>query len=90
MAKSKKRNKSRAVKKKTKKESKKAKQRIKKSHLKTKEPKFEIGFEEVTFRCSCCGREFRMVKSSGFSTEGMLCQRCAAGGGRGFDEDNDF
>ncbi len=56
----------------------------------TKEDNFEVGFEEVVIRCPSCGREFRIVKSSGFSTEGMLCQRCAAGGGIGFEEDSDF
>ena len=55
-----------------------------------KEEKFVVGFEEVTVRCPSCGREFRIVKSSRFSTEGMLCQRCAAGGGLGFEDDNAF
>lgn len=50
----------------------------------------EVGFEEVTIKCSNCGREFKVVKSSGFSTEGMLCQRCAAGGGVGLEEDDEF
>ena len=57
---------------------------------KSKEEKFEVGFEEVVISCPSCGREFRIVKSSGFSTEGMLCQRCAAGGGVGFEGDDDF
>lgn len=67
--------------------------RVKKAVKKTSkadEGNFEIGFEEVVIRCGSCGREFRIVKSSGFSTEGMLCQRCAAGGGMGFEEDSDF
>jgi len=51
---------------------------------KPKEDKFVVGFEEVVVKCPNCGREFRVVKSSGFSMEGMLCQRCAAGGGVGF------
>lgn len=51
---------------------------------KTKEDNFVVGFEEVTVKCPSCSREFRVVKSSGFSMEGMLCQRCAAGGGVGF------
>ncbi len=55
-----------------------------------KEEKFEVGFEEVIVKCPSCGREFRVVKSSGFSMEGMLCQRCAAGGGIGLEEGNDF
>ena len=55
-----------------------------------KEDKFVVGFEEVTVRCPSCGREFRIVKSSAFNTEGMLCQRCAAGGGMGFEDDSDF
>ena len=42
---------------------------------KGKEEKFEVGFEEVVIKCPSCGRGFRIVKSSGFSTEGMLCQR---------------
>ena len=55
-----------------------------------KEEKFEVGFEEVRVICPSCGREFRIVKSSAFDTEGMLCQRCDAGGGMGFEEDSDF
>lgn len=66
-----------------------AKRAVKKSS-RAKEDNFVVGFEEVVIRCSSCGREFRIVKSSGFSTEGMLCQRCAAGGGIGFEEDSDF
>jgi len=54
-----------------------------------KEDKFEIGFEEVVVKCPSCGREFRVVKSSHFNMEGMLCQRCAAGGGIGFEADQD-
>lgn len=54
-----------------------------------KQEKFEVGFEEVVIRCPSCGREFKIVKSSGFSAEGMLCQRCAAGGGIGFEEESD-
>jgi predicted ATP-grasp superfamily ATP-dependent carboligase len=72
---------------------KKSKKPAKKTMMKTsksKEDKFGAGFEEVVMKCSSCGREFRIVKSSGFSTEGMLCQRCAAGGGMGFEGDNDF
>ena len=55
-----------------------------------KEERFEGGFEEVIVRCASCGREFRIVKSSGFSTEGMLCQRCSAGGGIGPEEEDDY
>ena len=55
-----------------------------------KEESFQVGFEEVIIRCSSCGREFRIVKSAGFDTEGMLCQRCSAGGGTGFEDDSDF
>jgi len=55
-----------------------------------KEEKFEVGFEEVVVHCPSCGREFRIVKSAGFSMEGMLCQRCAAGGGIGFEGSDDF
>jgi len=79
----------RMVSKKVKKSKKPAKKVVKKAG-KSKEEKFEVGFEEVVMRCSSCGREFRIVKSSGFSTEGMLCQRCAAGGGMGFEGDKDF
>lgn len=60
------------------------------SRKKSAEEKFEVGFEEVTVKCPNCGREFRVVKSSGFSMEGMLCQRCAAGGGAGLEDDDDF
>jgi len=70
---------------------KKALKKVKKSFRKAgKEEKFEVGFEEVTVKCPSCGREFRVVKSSGFSMEGMLCQRCAAGGGVGLEGDDDF
>jgi len=54
------------------------------------EQKLEVGYEEVIVKCPSCGREFRLIKSSAFSTEGMLCQRCAAGGGVGLEEDDDF
>jgi hypothetical protein len=72
--------------------SKKVKKKAKKAGSKksSKEDASFVGFEEVVVKCPSCGREFRMVKSSSFSTEGMLCQRCAAGGGVGFEEDSDF
>ena len=35
--------------------------------------------EEVIIRCANCGREIRVVKKRGYSTEGILCQRCAMG-----------
>lgn len=54
-----------------------------------KEEKLEVGFEEVIIKCPSCDREFRIVKSSGFSAEGMLCQRCSAGGGVGFEGGDD-
>jgi Zn finger protein HypA/HybF involved in hydrogenase expression len=57
---------------------------------KVKEDKFVVGFEEVVIKCPSCGRGFRIVKSSGFSTEGMLCQRCAAGGGMGLEEEGEL
>ncbi len=57
---------------------------------KAKKEEVEVGFEEVVIQCPSCGREFRIVKSSGFSTEGMLCQRCAAGGGMGLEEEGEF
>lgn len=65
------------------------KRRVSKKRAK-KEEKVEVGFEEVIVKCPSCGREFRVVKSSGFSMEGMLCQRCAAGGGVGFEKGSDF
>ena len=54
-----------------------------------KEENDVVGFEEVVITCSSCGRDFRIVKSSGFSTEGMLCQRCSAGGGVSFEDEGD-
>ena len=69
---------------------KKAVKRVVRKPSKAKEEKFEIGFEEVIVKCPSCGREFRVVKSSKFSIEGMLCQRCAAGGGIGFEGSDDF
>ncbi len=51
---------------------------------------FVVGFEEIKVTCASCGREFRVVKSSGFSMDGMLCQRCAAGGGVGFEGSDDY
>lgn len=57
---------------------------------KAEEEKFDVGFEEVIIKCPSCGREFKVVKSSGFSMEGMLCQRCAAGGGIGFEGEGEF
>lgn len=54
-----------------------------------KEENAEVEFEEVVIRCPSCGREFRIVKSAGFSTEGMLCQRCSAGGGVSFEDEGD-
>ncbi len=35
--------------------------------------------EQVTVTCPNCGREYSMVKISGISTEGMVCQRCQVG-----------
>jgi len=55
-----------------------------------KEDNFVVGFEEVKVTCASCGREFMVVKSSGFSMDGMLCQRCSAGGGVGFEGSDDF
>ncbi len=76
---------------KRKKTSKKAKPRKKDVSKKSpKEDNFEVGFEEVVVKCPSCGREFRIVKSAGFSAEGMLCQRCSAGGGMGFEGDDDY
>ncbi|HZX44145.1 MAG TPA: hypothetical protein VFF28_00525 [Candidatus Nanoarchaeia archaeon] len=58
--------------------------------LKPAKASVDVGFEEVTVKCPNCGKVFRVIKSSGFSMEGMLCQRCAAGGGIGLDQDADF
>ena len=55
-----------------------------------KEDNFVVGFEEVIVTCASCGRNFRVVKSFGFSMDGMLCQRCASGGGTGFEGSDDF
>lgn len=63
---------------------------IKKKSLKGKIEPDIIGFEEVTIVCPCCGRSFTIVKSSGFSTEGMLCQRCSVSGGVTDFGDDDF
>ncbi len=52
--------------------------------------KYEVGFEEVIIQCANCGKEFRIIKSSEFEAEGMLCQRCAAGGGTGLEDNGDF
>ncbi|MEA2036583.1 MAG: hypothetical protein U9O94_03690 [Nanoarchaeota archaeon] len=70
------------------KDPKRANKAVKKARSKvSKKDDFVVGFEEVVIRCPCCNREFTMVKSSGFSTEGMLCQRCSAGGGTDFGDD---
>jgi len=63
---------------------------IKRSRSRGKGEKFEVAFEEVVIKCPSCGREFRIVKSAGFSPEGMLCQRCSAGGGVGLEGGDDF
>ncbi|MBI2141982.1 hypothetical protein HYU15_00655 [Candidatus Woesearchaeota archaeon] len=36
-------------------------------------------YEETVVMCPGCGRETKVIKLSGISTEGMLCQRCAKG-----------
>ena len=55
----------------------KKKAKIKKKEDKTKS---EIpGFEEVEFICASCGKKVKMLKVKGFSTEGMLCQKCSFG-----------
>ena len=75
---------------KVKKTAKKTVKKIVRKPSKAKEEKFEIGFEEVVVKCPSCDREFRIVKSSKFSIEGMLCQRCATGGGIAFGGNDDF
>jgi len=39
----------------------------------------ETQFEEVEFECSNCHRKIKMLKRKGYSTEGLLCQRCGLG-----------
>jgi len=75
---------------KVKKSAKKAVKRVVRKPSKVKEEKFEVGFEEVVVKCPSCGREFKVVKSSKFSIEGMLCQRCATGGGIAFGGNDEF
>ena len=36
-------------------------------------------YEETVVMCPGCDRETKVIKLSGISTEGMLCQRCAKG-----------
>lgn len=36
-------------------------------------------YEETVITCPGCGRETKVIKLSGISTEAMLCQRCAKG-----------
>jgi len=36
-------------------------------------------YEEVIVNCSNCGKEMKIIKVSGYSTEGMLCQKCGFG-----------
>ncbi|MBI2575167.1 hypothetical protein HYV82_04760 [Candidatus Woesearchaeota archaeon] len=36
-------------------------------------------YEETVIMCPGCGRETKVIKLSGISSEGMLCQRCAKG-----------
>jgi hypothetical protein len=89
-AKVKPKSKKKAVKAKVKKAAKKTVKRVIRKPSKVKEEKFEVGFEEVVVKCPSCGREFRVVKSSKFSIEGMLCQRCATGGGIAFGGNDEF
>lgn len=36
-------------------------------------------YEETTITCPGCGRVSKVIKLSGVSTEGLICQRCAKG-----------
>ena len=36
-------------------------------------------YEEVIINCANCGKEMKIIKVSGYSTEGMLCQKCGFG-----------
>lgn len=45
-------------------------------------------FEEIEFTCINCGKVVKMVKQTGMSTEGLLCQRCSVGEGS-FEMDTD-
>lgn len=61
-----------------------ARKKVKKKIMKRKimkkkvEPEEEFA-EEVLIRCANCGREIKIVKKEGYSTEGMLCQQCSMG-----------
>lgn len=52
--------------------------KAKKTSKKSKAPVIG-GYEEVEFTCSNCGKQVKMIKISGYSTEGLLCQRCGQG-----------
>lgn len=42
-------------------------------------PQIISGYEEVEFVCANCGKKVKMIKLKGYSTEGLLCQRCSLG-----------
>jgi DNA-directed RNA polymerase subunit RPC12/RpoP len=44
-------------------------------------------FEEVEFVCSNCGKKVKMIKRKGYSTEGLLCQKCGLSEEIGVDTD---
>jgi DNA-directed RNA polymerase subunit RPC12/RpoP len=44
-----------------------------------KQDKPQGQYEEVEFVCAACGKKVKMLKTTGISTEGMLCQRCGLG-----------
>ena len=63
-----------------------SKLKLKAEPTKTRSPRVKTSqslmfdpLEQVTVKCSNCGREFNIVKLQGLSTEGMICQRCAVG-----------
>jgi len=47
---------------------------------KTEPKKISVSqYEEVVINCANCGKEMKIIKVSGYSTEGMLCQKCGFG-----------
>ena len=54
------------------------KRKAKKTSKKSVKPVIS-GYEEVEFTCANCGKHVKMIKVTGYSTEGLLCQRCGQG-----------
>jgi len=64
------------------------KKKQKKSSLKKSgKSVYQADFEEIEFICSSCGKKVKMIKNKGYSTEGLLCQRCSFGE-EAFEDDN--